>query len=57
MNITIELNDDQTEDIVRNKLIDDLNWVENAILRDAIEMVIAYYSVPGSYKNGKYDMV
>jgi len=56
MRITVELNCDQVDDIVRNVLIEQLNYEENDELIEAISKVIAYFSIPNTWNDGKYDI-
>lgn len=47
---------ESVDEIVVDVLKDDLLHVENEELRKAIHTVIAYYSIPGQYEDGKYDL-
>lgn len=47
-------NDDE---ICRDVLVDLLAITDNAKIEEAINIVIAYLSVPGEWENGKYDQV
>ena len=56
---TITLTQDQIESVVREDLVDCLGLAEQdeddpALIR-ALHVVIAYYSVPGTYMEGAYD--
>ena len=54
--ITVEIDIEQASEITRQTLVDDLEFIENGELMDAMHKVIAYYSVPGQYMDGKYDL-
>ena len=44
------------EELIVNELLDSLDCcVDSPHLLHAMNTVIAYYSVPGEYENGKYD--
>lgn len=47
---------ESVDEIVVDVLKDDLLHVANEELRKAMHTVIAYYSVPGQYEDGKYDL-
>lgn len=52
----IELSAYQKDEITRHNLVEGLVYVDNSELREAMNKVIAYYSVPGEYLDGKYDL-
>lgn len=56
MMITVEIDTEQVSEITRQSLVDDLELIENSELMDAMHKVIAYYSVPGQYMDGKHDL-
>jgi len=47
--------DEFIEGIVVDFLKEDLDMNEDTNLVNALHTVIAYYSVPGEYEDGKYD--
>ena len=53
----IELTEKARTDIVKQCLIDDLECchADDEALERALHVVIAYYSVPGTYMEGAYD--
>jgi hypothetical protein len=59
--MNIELNYDQVEEIVREYLIeflDELDITErfaDPVMKESINRLIAYHSVPGQWEDGKYD--
>ena len=60
LNLTREdIDSDAFTTMMREALIDDLKTLEefedNPPLSEAYRRVIAYYSVPGTYLDGKYD--
>ena len=52
----IELTSDEAEDIIVEDLKATLENVTNKKLIKALKRVIAFYSVPGTYEDGKYDL-
>ena len=60
--IMIELNlrdfiiPERVEELVRNELLDSLEMIDDEHLKHAFQTIIAYYSVPGSYEFGKFDV-
>ena len=56
MKIKIEIDQEQASKITRDDLVNGLEFIDNSELMDAMHKVIAYYSVPGEYMDGKYDL-
>lgn len=53
----IEISDDFLEEIIRADLTEHVSWESTPEeVREAMHKVIAYYSVPGTYEDGKYDV-
>lgn len=50
----VELELDDVSEIVRNMLLDDIELAPEDLV-ESLHRVIAYYSVPGTYCEGKYD--
>lgn len=53
--ITVELCEDTVEDVVLQSLQSSLEFVINPVLVESLHTVIAWYSRPGAYLDGKYD--
>lgn len=58
--ISIDVDYESLDAVVVECLKDTFNDLEiddsgSAVLRDSFERVIAYYSVPGTYKGGMFD--
>lgn len=58
--ISIEVDYDSLDAVVIECLKDTLDHLEDngpssAVLKDSFDRVIAYYSVPGTYKDGAFD--
>lgn len=51
-----ELGAHEEDEITRHNLVRALVYVDNSELRAAMHKVIAYYSVPGEYLGGYYDL-
>ena len=49
------LRDDVIDEMILELLKEDLEVTEDPILTNALHIVIAYYSVPGTYMEGDYD--
>lgn len=54
--INIDLDDDTAEQVTVETLKESLGYVSNPTLEKAIRYTIAYFSVPGTYLNGRYDL-
>lgn len=56
-----DFNAESFEKLIRDELVEQANCLEldadasNWKLREAFNRVIAYYSVPGTYKDGMFD--
>ena len=53
--VTLDLYHDQLDSLVLQVLKDDLEIIEDESTQIHLKHVIAYYSVPGQYEDGKYD--
>ena len=52
----IEVSDECMEEIIRADLLEHVSWETTPEeTKEAMHKVIAYYSVPGTYENGRYD--
>ena len=56
MMINIDLDEDTAEQVTVQTLKESLGYVSNPTLEKAIQYTIAYFSVPGTYLNGRYDL-
>ena len=54
--IKLEITNDQADEVVRQTLIDSVDMIEDEALQIHMKYVIAYFSVPGTYENGRYDI-
>lgn len=52
------IKEEVVDEFVREELVDSLKYAEenrDQALTNALHTVIAYYSVPGTYREGSYD--
>lgn len=56
MKIELDVDYENIEAIVRQALMDDLEVTSNPILLQSLMHVIAWYSTPGSFMDGMYDL-
>ena len=55
--MNIRMKSDQIEEIIQRGLLDQVDHIESETLKNAVHTVIAYYSIPGTYADGVYDVV
>ena len=54
--VSLDVNDETLDKMVVDCLKETLKDLDSsAVLEDSFERVIAYYSVPGQYKDGMFD--
>ena len=55
MNKLSEFLNEETDDLVRDFLIEEVEFLDYQDVQSAFHRVIAWFSVPGTYKEGQYD--
>lgn len=58
MFLTVDFDDEQIDDLVRDVLLQhvEMELTPQPVI-EALHRLIAYYSIPGTYMDGKYDCI